>query len=73
MVNLVAADVDDLRVLHELPRRIGTITELRIPLHGEVRLHARLWLPADAEDAPVPALVEYVPSATGTSPRPGTP
>ena len=61
MVNLVAADVDDLRVLHELPRRIGTITELRIPLHGEVRLHARLWLPADAEDAPVPALVEYVP------------
>ena len=61
MVNLVAADVDDLRVLHELPRRIGTVTELRIPLPGEVRLHARLWLPADAEDAPVPALVEYVP------------
>jgi len=32
-----------------------------IPLSDGVRLSARIWLPEDAEDAPVPALLEYLP------------
>jgi uncharacterized protein len=40
------------------------VRELRdvwIPLSDGVRLSARIWLPEDAEDAPVPALLEYLP------------
>jgi predicted acyl esterase len=32
-----------------------------IPLSDGARLSARIWLPEDAEDAPVPALLEYIP------------
>ena len=32
-----------------------------IPLPDGVRLAARLWLPADAEAKPVPAILEYIP------------
>ena len=32
-----------------------------IPLSDGVRLSARIWLPEDAEEAPVPALLEYLP------------
>jgi uncharacterized protein len=32
-----------------------------IPLSDGVRLSAEIWLPEDAEDAPVPALLEYLP------------
>ena len=32
-----------------------------IPLSDGVRLSARIWLPEDAEDEPVPALLEYLP------------
>jgi putative CocE/NonD family hydrolase len=40
------------------------VRELRdvwIPLSDGTRLSARIWLPEDAEDAPVPALLEYLP------------
>jgi putative CocE/NonD family hydrolase len=40
------------------------VRELRnvwIPLSDGARLSARIWLPEDAEDAPVPALLEYLP------------
>jgi predicted acyl esterase len=40
------------------------VRELRnvwIPLSDGARLSARIWLPEDAEDAPVPALLEYIP------------
>jgi hypothetical protein len=32
-----------------------------VPLPDGTRLAARLWLPEDAEDRPVPALLEYIP------------
>ena len=32
-----------------------------IPLSDGTRLAARLWLPDDAEQHPVPALLEYLP------------
>ncbi|MFC9130748.1 CocE/NonD family hydrolase [Streptomyces sp. NPDC057099] len=38
---------------------------------GRTRLHARIWRPADAESAPVPALLEYLPyrKSDWTAPR----
>ncbi len=39
-----------------------SVTEnLWIPLADGTRLAARLWLPADAETVPVPAVLEYIP------------
>jgi len=49
------------RVLHELPRPIREIENVFIPLRDGVRLAARLWLPADADTRPVPALLEAIP------------
>jgi putative CocE/NonD family hydrolase len=42
-----------------------------IPMADGTRLHARVWLPADALADPVPALLEYLPYRKGdwTSPR----
>ncbi|MGP4011636.1 CocE/NonD family hydrolase [Streptomyces sp. 4N124] len=38
---------------------------------GRTRLHARIWRPADAQSAPVPALLEYLPyrKSDWTAPR----
>lgn len=38
---------------------------LWIPMPDGVRLAARLWLPAAAQHAPVPALFEYIPYRKG--------
>ncbi len=43
------------------PRAVRAVEHLWIPLSDGCRLAARLWLPEDAEAAPVPALVEYIP------------
>jgi putative CocE/NonD family hydrolase len=40
---------------------IEEIENVWIPLADGVRLAARLWLPADAHDRPVPAILEYLP------------
>ena len=32
-----------------------------IPMPDGVRLSGRIWLPDDAEDQPVPAILEYIP------------
>ncbi|WP_026874927.1 CocE/NonD family hydrolase [Jiangella gansuensis] len=37
------------------------VRDLWIPMPDGVRLRARVWLPADAERHPVPALLEYLP------------
>ncbi|MFD1858958.1 CocE/NonD family hydrolase [Aeromicrobium camelliae] len=37
------------------------VRDLWIPMPDGVRLHARVWLPRDAEQQPVPALLEYLP------------
>ena len=44
----------------ELPYS-AVVRHVWIPMSDGVRLHARIWLPAGAGDAPVPALLEYVP------------
>src|SRR5262249_53422381 len=44
-----------------LPRAVREVENIFIPLQDGTRLSARLWLPADAEQDPVPALLEYLP------------
>ena len=43
------------------PRQAKEIENIWIPLSDGVRLAARLWLPEDAEQKPVPAILEYLP------------
>jgi putative CocE/NonD family hydrolase len=50
-----------MRIVSEFPQQVKTIENVWIPMADGVRLAARLWLPADAEDEPVPAILEYIP------------
>jgi putative CocE/NonD family hydrolase len=43
------------------PRAIREIDPVWIPLADGTRLAAKVWLPADAEARPVPAILEYLP------------
>ena len=47
--------------LNELPRAIRVVRHVWIAMRDGVRLSARIWLPEDAEDEPVPAILEYIP------------
>ena len=55
----------------EFPRRVRELRNVWIPLSDGTRLSARIWLPEDAEDDPVPALLEYLPyrKDDATAPR----
>jgi putative CocE/NonD family hydrolase len=59
--------------VRQFPRRVREVEHLTIPLKDGCRLAARLWLPVDAEDAPVPAILEYLPyrKRDGTALRDG--
>ncbi|MDX1609951.1 MAG: CocE/NonD family hydrolase [Halofilum sp. (in: g-proteobacteria)] len=50
-----------MRVVEEFPRPIRVIENVWIPMADGVRLAARVWLPEDAEQDPVPALLECMP------------
>ncbi len=50
-----------MKIDHDLPRDVREIEHLEIPLPDGTRLAARIWLPADAEARPVPAILEYIP------------
>ncbi|RWE76941.1 MAG: CocE/NonD family hydrolase, partial [Mesorhizobium sp.] len=43
------------------PRRVRDIENIWIPMSDGTKLAARMWLPEDAEENPVPVLLEYVP------------
>jgi putative CocE/NonD family hydrolase len=45
----------------DFPHDIVVRDNVRIPMRDGATLSARVWLPADAEANPVPALVEYLP------------
>ena len=53
------------------PRPVRELRNVWIPLSDGGRLSARIWLPEDAEDNPVPALLEYLPyrKDDSTAPR----
>jgi putative CocE/NonD family hydrolase len=45
----------------DFPRTVREIEHTWIPLSDGSRLAARVWLPEDAEQEPVPAILEYLP------------
>jgi putative CocE/NonD family hydrolase len=55
----------------EFPRKVREIEHTMITLADGCRLAARIWLPEDAQERPVPAILEYLPyrKRDGTSPR----
>jgi len=55
----------------DFPRAIRVVEDMRIPMPDGISLSARVWLPEDAETAPVPAVLEYIPyrKRDGTLPR----
>jgi predicted acyl esterase len=60
-----------MQVVNEFPRPVREIENVFIELADGCRLAARIWLPADAEGHPVPAILEYLPyrKRDGTSQR----
>ncbi len=49
------------RIVDSFPHEVREIENCWIPLADGCRLAARIWLPADAEARPVPAILEYLP------------
>lgn len=49
------------RTVTEFPRHIRKIEHVWIPMRDGTRLAARIWLPVNAEEEPVPAILEYLP------------
>ena len=61
MVNLIAASTDSIKTQTEFPCAFRVLPNLRIPLSDGNWLHARIWMPLEADVAPLPAVVEYAP------------
>ena len=53
--------MSELRIICDFPRPSEEIENTWIPLSDGTRLAARIWLPIDAVDRPVPAILEYLP------------
>ncbi len=51
----------EIAVRSDLPRKVREIENTWIPMPDGTKLAARIWLPEDAEDDPVPAILEYLP------------
>jgi putative CocE/NonD family hydrolase len=49
------------RVKSDFARKVREVENTWIPMSDGCRLAARIWLPEDAEDDPVPAILEYIP------------
>lgn len=60
-----------MKAVSQFPRAVREIMTQWIPMTDGVRLAARIWLPVDAQQDPVPALLEYLPyrRRDGTSHR----
>jgi putative CocE/NonD family hydrolase len=50
-----------MKSIHRFSHGVRVIENCWIPLSDGCRLAARIWLPANAEAAPVPAILEYIP------------
>ena len=62
---------NEMAVITEFPRKVKEIENTFIPLLDGIQLAARIWLPEDAEQDPVPAILEFLPyrKRDGTSER----
>ncbi|SDC37134.1 hypothetical protein SAMN05421734_10764 [Pelagirhabdus alkalitolerans] len=54
-------DSEQRRVKTDFPREVEKREHVMIPLSNGLKLAATIWLPKDAEEHPVPALLEYLP------------
>lgn len=45
----------------DFPRKIKELNNISIPMSDGTSLSAKIWLPEDAEEHPVPAILEYIP------------
>ncbi len=50
-----------MKIDHDLPQEVREIEHIEIPVADGTRLAARIWMPADADSRPVPAILEYIP------------
>lgn len=50
-----------MRVVTDYPRAVREVRNVWIPMSDGTRLAARIWLPVDAEEDPVPGVLEYIP------------
>src|SRR5262249_52926203 len=48
-------------IVTTFPRTVRVVEHTNIPLKDGTMLAARIWLPEDAEQKPVPAILEYLP------------
>lgn len=51
----------EVEVVERFPHRVVDVEHVFVPMRDGVLLAARLWLPAGAEAAPVPAILEAIP------------
>ena len=49
------------RIVSDFPCQVKEIEHVWIAMADGVRLSARIWMPDDADDNPVPAILEYIP------------
>src|SRR6188472_749564 len=50
-----------MRVVDQFPHKVVEEARLRIPMSDGVHLAGRLWRPADSDERPVPAVLEFIP------------
>ncbi|NNK96073.1 MAG: CocE/NonD family hydrolase [Desulfobacterales bacterium] len=50
-----------MKVVRTFKHEVRRIENVWIPMSDGVRLAARIWLPKDAKNTPVPAILEYIP------------
>ena len=58
---MAAIEVIPKRIITQFPFTVQKIEHLWIPLRDGTRLAARMWMPAGADQKPVPAILEYIP------------
>ncbi len=49
------------KIVHDFPHRVREVEHAWITLADGTRLATRYWLPEDADENPVPAILEYIP------------
>lgn len=54
-------DSDTRKVKTEFPKEIMQIDHIWIPMSDGTKLAATIWMPKDAEENPVPSILEYIP------------
>lgn len=50
-----------MKIVTEFPRKVVELADVGIVMPDGCRLSARIWMPADAEADPVPAILEHLP------------